>query len=153
MGSYVHYDRRLDARLAAALMSIPAIKAVEFGLGFEAANRLGSKVHDQIAFSKKKGYYRISNNAGGLEGGMSNSETIIARCGMKPIATLGAPLKTVDIITKKPVKASIQRSDIAAVEAAGVIGEAMSAIVIADALMERFGGDSLKRIKKSFKLK
>jgi chorismate synthase len=89
----------------------------------------------------------------GLEGGMSNAETIIARCAMKPIATLGSPLKTVDIKSKKPVRASIQRSDIAAVEAAGVIGEAMSAIVIADAFMQRFGSDSLKRIKKSFKLK
>jgi chorismate synthase len=153
LGSYVHYDRRLDAQLAMALMSIPAIKGVEFGLGFAAADKLGSQVHDQVYYSGKKGYYRNTNNAGGLEGGMSNSEPIVARCAMKPIATLGAPLKTVDILTKKPVRASIQRSDIAAVEAAGVIGEAMSAIVIADAFMQRYGADSLRRIKKAFKLK
>lgn len=153
LGSYVHYDRRLDARLALALMSIPAVKAVEFGMGFEAANKLGSQVHDQISYSAKKGFYRLTNNAGGLEGGMSNAEIIIARCGMKPIATLGDPLKTIELKTKKPVRASIQRSDISAVEAAGVIGEAMSAIVIADAFMERFGNDDLKRIKKTFKLK
>lgn len=153
LGSYVHYDRRLDGRLALALMSIPAIKAVEFGIGFEGANKFGSKVHDEIFYSKKKGFYRITNNAGGLEGGMSNAETIVARCGMKPIATLGNPLRTVDIKKKKPVRASIQRSDISAVEAAGVIGESMTAIVIADAFMERYGGDDLKRIKKTFKLK
>ncbi|MBU1088197.1 MAG: chorismate synthase [Candidatus Omnitrophica bacterium] len=153
LGSYVHYDRRLDARLALALMSIPAIKAVEFGMGFEAANKLGSQVHDQISYSLKKGFFRLTNNAGGLEGGMSNAQTIIARCGMKPIATLGNPLKTIDFKTKKPVKASVQRSDISAVEAAGVIGESMSALVIADAFMERFGSDDLRRIKKAFKLK
>jgi len=153
LGSYVHYDRRLDARLALALMSIPAVKAVEFGIGFEAANKLGSQVHDHISYSRKKGFHRLTNNAGGLEGGMSNSETIIARCGMKPIATLGNPLKTIDLKTKKPVKASIQRSDISAVEAAGVIGESMSAIVIADVFMERFGNDDMKRIKKTFKMK
>ncbi len=153
LGSYVHYDRRLDARLALALMSIPAVKAVEFGIGFEAADKLGSQVHDQISYSQEKGFHRLTNNAGGLEGGMSNAQTIIARCGMKPIATLGNPLKTVDLKTKKPVKASVQRSDISAVGAAGVIGEAMSAIVIADAFMERFGSDDMKRIKKTFKMK
>jgi len=153
LGSYVHYDRRLDARLALALMSIPAIKAVEFGMGFEAANKLGSQVHDQISYSPKKGFYRMTNNAGGLEGGMSNAETIIARCGMKPIATLGNPLKTIDLKTKKPVRASVQRSDISAVQAAGIIGEAMSALVIADAFMERFGNDQMGRIKKTFKIK
>jgi chorismate synthase len=153
LGSYVHYDRRLDARLALALMSIPAIKGVEFGMGFSAADKLGSQVHDPIFYSKQKGFYRQTNNAGGLEGGMSNAQIIIARCAMKPIATLGNPLKTVDFKTKKTVSASVQRSDISAVEAAGVIGEAMSALVLADAFMERFGNDDLKRIKKTFKLK
>ena len=152
LGSYVHYDRRLDARLAAALMSIPAIKAVEFGAGFASASKLGSEVHDPILYSKGKGFYRLSNNAGGLEGGMSNGEIIVARCAMKPIATLGNPLPSVDIKTKKKVKASVQRSDISAVEAAGVIAESMMAIVITDAFLERFGADDLKKIKKHYKL-
>jgi len=153
LGSYVHYDRRLDARLAAALMSIQAVKAVEFGLGFEAAARFGSKVHDAILYSKKKGFYRKTNNAGGLEGGMSNGEIIIARCGMKPIATLGKPLQTVDFKTKRKVPASVQRSDISAVTAAAVIGEAMMAVVLSDAMLERFGSDDLKKIKKTYNLK
>ena len=153
LGSYVHYDRRLDARLGAALMSIPAIKAVEFGLGFQGASKLGSEVHDIILYSKAKGFYRQTNNAGGLEGGMSNGEIIVARCAMKPIATLGSPLPSVHIKTKKKVKASVQRSDISAVEAAGVIGESMMAIVIADAFLERFGADDLKKIKKHYKLR
>ena len=151
LGSYVHYDRRLDARLAAALMSIPAIKAVEFGAGFSGASKLGSEVHDAILYSKAKGFYRLSNNAGGLEGGMSNGEIIVARCAMKPIATLGSPLPSVHIKTKKKVKASVQRSDISAVEAAGVIAESMMAIVITEAFLERFGRDDLKKIKKQYK--
>ena len=151
LGSYVHYDRRLDARLASGLMSIPAIKAVEFGAGFESASKLGSEVHDVIKHSKSKGFYRMTNNAGGLEGGMSNGEIIVARCAMKPIATLGSPLPSVHIKTKKQVKASVQRSDISAVEAAGVIGESMMAIVIADAFLEKFGSDNLKQIKKHYK--
>jgi chorismate synthase len=101
LGSYVQYDRRLDARLAFALMSIPAIKGVEFGMGFAAAAKFGSQVHDEIFYSQCKGFYRRTNNAGGLEGGMSNGEPIIARCAMKPIATLGNPLRTVDLKTKK----------------------------------------------------
>ncbi|MFH1460355.1 MAG: chorismate synthase [Candidatus Omnitrophota bacterium] len=151
LGSYVHYDRRLDARLAAVLMSIPAIKGVEFGLGFKVADKFGSQVHDEILYSKTKGFYRKTNNAGGIEGGMSNSEAIIARCAMKPIATLGNPLSTIDLKTKKTVKASIQRSDISAVEAAGVIAEAMAAIVLADCFMERFGQDNMQMIKKNFR--
>ena len=151
LGSYVHYDRRLDARLASGLMSIPAIKAVEFGAGFESASKLGSEIHDVIKHSKSKGFYRMTNNAGGLEGGMSNGEIIVARCAMKPIATLGSPLPSVHIKTKKQVKASVQRSDISAVEAAGVIGESMMAIVIADAFLEKFGSDNLKQIKKHYK--
>ncbi|MCK5343453.1 MAG: chorismate synthase, partial [Candidatus Heimdallarchaeota archaeon] len=153
LGTHVHYDRRLDARLAAALMSIQGIKAVEFGLGFGVADRPGSKVHDEIAYSKKDGFFRKTNNAGGLEGGMSNGEPIIARCAMKPIATLQKPFLTIDFKTKKKVPASRQRSDVSAVEAAGVIGEAMTAIVLTDAFMECYGQDDLKRIKKTFKLK
>ncbi len=150
LGSYVHYDRRLDARLAFALMSIPAIKGVEFGLGFASADKNGREVHDEIFYSQAKGFFRKTNNAGGLEGGMSNGEAIIARCAMKPIATLNHPLSSVDIGTKKKVKASVQRSDIAAVEAAAVIAEAMTAIVLTDAFLERFGQDDLKKIKKAY---
>ena len=152
LGSYVHYDRRLDARLAFALMSIPAIKGVEFGMGFAAAEKFGSAVHDEIFYSKGKGFYRRTNNAGGLEGGMSNGQTIVARCAMKPIATLEQPLRSVDLHTKKNVRASVQRSDTSAVEAAGVIGEAMTAIVLADAFLEKFGGDNLAAIKKMYAL-
>ncbi len=151
LGSYVHYDRRLDARLALALMSIPGVKAVEFGLGFGVAAKFGSEVHDEIFYDKKKGFYRKTNNAGGLEGGMSNGEPIIARCAMKPIATLPEPLASVDIKTKKPVPASIQRSDTAAVEACGVVAEAMVAIVLSDACLERFGQDNIEQIKKAYK--
>ncbi|MFH2137887.1 MAG: chorismate synthase [Candidatus Omnitrophota bacterium] len=152
LGTHVHYDRRLDARLAGALMSIQGIKGVEFGLGFEAADRPGSKVHDQIFYSQEKRFFRKTNNAGGLEGGMSNGEPIIARCAMKPIATLQKPLPTIDMKTKKEVLASIQRSDISAVEAAGVVGEAMTAIVLTDVFLERFGQDDLRKIKKAYKL-
>ncbi|MBI4846869.1 MAG: chorismate synthase [Candidatus Omnitrophica bacterium] len=151
LGSYVQYDARLDARLAFALMSIPAVKGVEFGIGFAAAQRIGSEVHDEIFYSQKKGFYRKTNNAGGLEGGMSNGEAVIARCAMKPIATLGKPLSSVDIKTKKQVRASVQRSDIAAVEAAGVIGEAMVSLVLAEAFLERFGHDQMGMIKKNYK--
>ena len=126
-------------------------KGVEFGTGFGGASELGSNVHDVIFYTKAKGFHRQTNNAGGLEGGMSNGETIVARCAMKPIATLGDPLPSVDIKTKKKVKASVQRSDISAVKAAGVIAESMMAIVIADAFLERFGADDLKRIKKHYK--
>jgi len=152
LGSYVHYDRRLDGRLAQALMSIPGIKAVEFGLGFGVAGKFGSRVHDAIFYSQSRGFYRKTNNAGGIEGGMSNGEPIIIRCAMKPIATLGSPLPSVDIKTKKKIPASVQRSDTAAVEAAGVVAEAMAAIVIADAFLEKFGQDDIKKIKKVYTL-
>jgi len=151
LGSYVHYDRRLDAKLAQALISIPGIKAVEFGLGFCVADKFGASVHDEILYSKAKGFYRKTNNAGGLEGGMSNGEPIIVRCAMKPIATLGKPLASVDIKTKKNVLASVQRADICAVEAAGVIAEAMVAIVLTDVCLEKFGQDDMARIKKAVK--
>jgi len=150
LGSYVQYDRRLDAKLAGALMSIQGIKGVEFGAGFKCADEFGSNIHDPILYAKDKGIYRKSNNAGGIEGGMSNGEIIIARCAMKPIATLGKPLESIDLQTKKEVLASVQRSDICAVQAAGVVAEAMTAIVLMDLFLERFGRDNLSMIKKNY---
>jgi chorismate synthase len=150
LGSYVHYDRRLDGRLALNLMSIPGIKAVEFGLGFGYAAKFGSEVHDAIYYTKQKGFFRKTNNAGGIEGGMTNGEPLIIHCCMKPISTLGEPLDSVDIITKKPTKAAIERADICVVEAAAVIGEAVVAFEIANAFVEKFGGDSLRQIKVNY---
>lgn len=150
LGSYVQSDRRLDAGLASAIMSIPAVKAVEIGNGCEAVKKLGSKVHDEIFYSKAKGIYRKTNNAGGIEGGMSNGENIVARGYMKPISTLMRGLNTIDTDTKEPAKASTERSDVCAVPAAGVIGEAMAALTIASALLEKFGGDSISETKKNY---
>lgn len=146
LGSYVHWDRRLDGRLAAAVMSIQAFKGVEVGLGFEAARRPGSQVHDEIAYADDA-FFRKSNRAGGLEGGMSNGETIIVRGAMKPIPTLYAPLETVDVRSKEPFKATVERSDVCAVPAAAVVAEAAVAITLAEALLEKFGGDSLEEIQ------
>lgn len=151
LGSYVQPDRRLNGRLAQAVMSVPGIKAVEFGMGFMSANKFGSEVHDAIYYSKAKGYYRKTNNAGGIEGGVSNGQDILICAYMKPIATLGKPLNSVDIKTKKAHLASIQRADICAVEAAGVVAESMCAFVIADCLLDKFGADSLKDIKQVFR--
>lgn len=151
LGSYVSSDKRLNARLAAALMSIPAIKAVEFGLGAGYAYALGSRVHDAIYYSKEKGFYRKTNNAGGIEGGMSNGEPIVARCTMKPISTVGRPLDSVDIVTKKPAKAAVERYDTCAVAAAGVVGEAVVAYELANAMLEKFGGDNIAETKRSFR--
>ena len=150
LGSYAHSDRRLDARLAAAIMSIPAIKAVEIGSGIESSKKLGSKVHDEIFYSKAKGIYRKTNNAGGIEGGVSNGEDVIVRGYMKPISTLMKGLNTIDISTKEAVKAATERSDVCAVPAAGVIGESVAAFTIASALLEKFGGDSVLEIKRNF---
>lgn len=150
LGSYVQPDRRLNARLSQAVMSIPGIKAIEFGLGFGYADKFGSHAHDAIYFSKDKGYYRKTNNAGGIEGGISNGEDIVIHCCMKPIATVGKPLPSVDIRTKKAVSASVQRADTCVVEAAGVVAEAMAAFEIANALLEKFGADSLKDIRQAF---
>ena len=151
LGSYVHPDRRLDARLAAAIISIPGIKAVGFGLGFGFANYFGSEVHDAIYYSKAKGYLRRTNNAGGIEGGISNGSDIVLRVCMKPIATLMRPLDSVNLVTKRPSRASVQRSDICVVEAAGVIAESATALVLADAFLEKFGSDCLKDIKGSYR--
>jgi chorismate synthase len=151
LGSYAHYDRRLDAGIAEAIMSIPAVKAVEIGNAIESSAMPGSKVHDEIFYSKEKGIYRKINNAGGIEGGMSNGEDIIARGYMKPISTLMDGLNTIDIDTKKQVKASTERSDVCAVPAAGVVGEAVLAFVIAKAFLEKFGGDSIAEVKRNYK--
>ncbi|MFH1287467.1 MAG: chorismate synthase [bacterium] len=153
LGSYVHWDRRLDGKLSQAIMSIPAIKGVEIGLGFEAGRKFGSEVHDEIFYGGMAGegkYYRKSNNAGGIEGGITNGETIIIRAAMKPIPTLKKPLSSIDMKTKETVAAHYERSDICAVHAAGVIGEAMTAIVITDAFLEKFGGDSMEEINAGF---
>ena len=150
LGSFVHWDARLDARLAFALMSIQAIKGVEIGLGFSCAERFGSEVHDEIFYEKMQGFYRKTNNAGGLEGGMSNGETIVLRAAMKPIATLGKPLRSVDIKSKKPYKACVERADVCAVPAAGVVGETVVAFEVARALKEKLGGDSLAEMKTNF---
>jgi chorismate synthase len=145
LGSYVQWDRRLDAALAAAIMSINIIKGVEFGLGFEQTRRFGSQVHDVIERRDEMGsWIHRSNNAGGLTGGVSNGQPIVVRAAVKPISTIARPLPTADLVTGEPVeKAHYERSDISVVPAAGVIGEAMVAIVLADFVLDKFGGDSL----------
>jgi chorismate synthase len=150
LGSHVSWDRKLDGRLAAALMSIPAVKGVEIGLGFGTARRRGSEVHDTIVrrFTPiTGGFGRPTNRAGGLEGGITTGEPLVLRLAMKPISTLMRPLDTVDLITGGPSKAQAERSDVTAVPALGVIGEAMVAIVVAGAMLEKFGGDALREIK------
>jgi chorismate synthase len=142
LGSHVHWDRRLDGRLAAALMSIQAIKGVEIGDGFETARRRGSRAHDEIEGSGN-GIRRRSNRAGGIEGGMSTGEPLRARAAMKPISTVPRALDTVDVQTGEPAKAINQRSDVTAVPAVGVVAEAMTALVLAGAAAEKFGGDSV----------
>lgn len=151
LGSHTQWDLRLDGRLAQALMSIPAVKGVEIGEGFVMARKPGSKVHDEIFYEVGKGYYRKTNNSGGIEGGISNGENIITRVAMKPLSSLKKPLKSIDIITKKEVLAEVVRADICAVPSAGVIGEAVVAWEIARAMREKFGGDSLQEMKSNFK--
>jgi chorismate synthase len=150
VGSHAHWDRRLDARIAYAVMGIPAIKGVEIGLGFGAARKRGSQVHDEIYYEAGRGFFRKTNNAGGTEGGISNGEAIVVKAAMKPIPTLSRPLNSVDFISKEPFQASKERADVCAVPAAGVVGEAVVAIEIANALLEKFGGDSVLEIKHSF---
>ena len=165
LGSHVHWDRKLDARLAQALMSIQAIKGVEVGLGFGVASRFGSQVHDAIGYrsyppaepgpgdfqgAERPGFFRMTNRAGGFEGGMTTGEPVVVRAAMKPISTLYRPLDSVDFYTKEPFKASIERSDTCALPAAGVIGEAVVAIELARAFLEKFGGDSLEEIRRNY---
>ena len=149
LGSYVHWDRRLDGQLAAALMGIQAIKGVEVGDGFETARRRGSAAHDEIERDSAAIVRRVSNRAGGIEGGMSNGEILRIRAAMKPIATVPKALNTIDVATGEAAKAHHQRSDVCAVPAAGVVAEAMVALVIANAVLEKFGGDSLAETKRN----
>jgi len=151
LGGYAQWDKRIDGSLAKAIMSIQAVKGVSFGIGFDAARRKGSMVHDEIFYDKKKGFFRKTNNAGGIEGGMTNGEDIVIRAVMKPISTLKKPLSSVNIKTKKSISATVERSDVCAVPAAGVIGEAVSAIEIANAVIEKFGGDSLAEMQRNYK--
>ncbi len=146
LGSHVSWDTKLDGRIAQALMSIPAVKGVELGLGFEAARRKGSEVHDEIL----PGFARATNRAGGTEGGMTTGEVLVARVAMKPISTLMSPLKTVDLKTGAPAQAQSERSDVTAVPAMGVIAEGMLALVLAQAMLEKFGGDALSEMKRNY---
>lgn len=157
LGSYVHWDRKLDAKIAMAVMSIQAFKGIEIGLGFEAAERPGSQLHDEIFHDAERlkngalsAYYRNTNNAGGIEGGMSNGEEIIVRGVMKPIPTLYQPLRSVDIRTHEPFEATVERSDTCAVAAALVVAEAVVAVEIANAFLEKFAGDSICEIRRNY---
>ncbi|MDR2644786.1 MAG: chorismate synthase [Endomicrobium sp.] len=148
LGSHVQHDLKLDGCLAQALISIQAMKAVEFGYGVKLAELFGSKAHDEIFYNKTKGFYRETNRAGGIEGGMSNGEPIVITCTMKPIPSLVNALNSVNLKTKESAKAEAVRSDVCAVPAVGVIAEASVAIELAKALAEKFGGDSIEDIKK-----
>ena len=158
LGSHASWDRKLDGRLAGMLMSIPAVKGVEIGLGFPAARVPGSQVHDPIALDAagrpapdpRGGFRRLSNNAGGLEGGMTTGEPLVVRVAMKPISTLMTPLQTVELKSGEPAAAQSERSDVTAVPAMGVIAEALVALVVADAMLEKFGGDSLGELRRNY---
>ncbi|HSV15732.1 MAG TPA: chorismate synthase [Tepidisphaeraceae bacterium] len=156
IGSCMTWDGRLDSRIAAAVVGIQAFKGVEIGLGFETARRPGSKVHDEIAFDPSKrdtpslGFTRSTNSAGGLEGGMTNGQPVVVRGAMKPISTLGKPLKSVDLNTKQPSEAGWERSDISAISAAGVVMENVIAFEIARAFLEKFGGDSITEVRANY---
>ena len=150
LGSHVQWDRKLDARLAAGLMAIQAIKAVEMGVGTQVSDLFGSQLHDQIFHSKQKGFYRKTHRAGGVEGGITVGGPVIVRIHMKPLSTLRKPMMSVDLKTKKPFAATVERSDVSAVPAAGVVGEAVVAFHLADAFLEKFGGDSLTETRRNF---
>ncbi len=143
LGGHISWEERLDGRLAGALMSIQAMKAVGFGEGFSLAGTYGSQAHDEIFFTEERGYHRETNRAGGLEGGMTTGEPLVARVAMKPLSTLTKPLRSVDTETKEPAQALRERTDSTAVPAAGVVGEAMVAFVLADAYRRKFGGDHI----------
>src|SRR6185436_13248663 len=151
LGSHTQWNRKIDGRLAQAIMCIPAVKAVEIGAGVQVSRTTGSQIHDEIGYnSTEQGFTRPTNRAGGIEGGITNGEEIRVSGHLKPISTLRQPLASVDVITKMESAAAFERSDIVAVPAAGVIGEAMVAIVLADAAREKFGGDSLGEMKRNF---
>lgn len=150
LGSHVQYDRKLDGRIAQAVMSINAFKGVEIGIGFEAGQLRGSQVHDEILYSEETGYTRASNRLGGFEGGMTNGMPIVVRGVMKPIPTLYKPLRSVDIDTREPFNAQVERSDACAVPAASVVLESVVAWEVAKAFLEKFGGDSMEEIKANY---
>ena len=150
LGSHVHWDRRLDGRLAGAIMSIPAFKGVEIGDAFAVAAGPGSRAHDVIRYSRSGGFHRATNRAGGIEGGISNGEEIVIRAAVKPISTLGSPLKTVDLVSKRRTHAIVERSDVCMVPAAAVVAENVAAIELAQAFQEKFGGDCLAEMKRNF---
>jgi chorismate synthase len=151
LGSHTQWNRKIDGRLAQAIMCIPAVKAVEIGAGVDVSRRTGSMVHDEIGYDRAdRRFIRPTNRAGGIEGGITNGEEIRVRGHLKPISTLRRPLASVDVVTKEESSAAFERSDIVAVPAAGVIGEAMVAIVLADAAKEKFGGDSLGEMKRNY---
>jgi chorismate synthase len=151
LGSYSQWDRRLSSKVAMALMSIPSVKGVEIGEGFESTTLLGSQVHDVVQWNNEKGWHHLTNNAGGIEGGISNGAPIVVRAAVKPISTLAHPLPTVDIRTHENVdKGRYERSDVCVVPAAGVVGEAMLAISLTDALLEKFGGDSMVEMQRNY---
>ncbi|NHN28720.1 chorismate synthase [Paenibacillus agricola] len=150
LGSHVQWDRKLDGRIAQAVLSIQAFKGCEIGIGFEAAKLRGSKVHDEIMHNEDRGFYRASNRAGGFEGGMTTGEPIVVRGVMKPISTLYKALQSVDIDTKEPFTAQVERSDTCAVPAAGVIMENIIAWEVANAFLDKFGGDSLEEIRNNY---
>jgi len=150
LGSFVQWDRKLDGRLAQALLSLQAVKGVEVGLGFATARLPGSQVHDEIDFASQSGFLRRSNNSGGTEGGMSTGEPLRVRVAFKPLSTLMRPLRSVDINTKEAVEATIERSDVCAIPAAAVIAESVVAFVLAQAFLEKFGGDSLVETRRNY---
>ena len=151
LGTYAQWDKRLDGALGRAVMSIPAVKAVSIGSGIECAGKKGSETHDEISYDKSaKTFVRATNNAGGLEGGVTNSSNVTITGFMKPIATLSAPLKSVDVDTKKEAKAATERADVTAVAACGVVAEAAVAFEIASAFLEKFGGDSVREIRRNY---
>ena len=150
LGSFAQWDRKLDGQLGQALLSLQAVKGVEVGLGFATARLPGSQVHDEIHFDRRRGFIRRSNNSGGTEGGMSTGEPLRIRAAFKPLSTLMKPLQSVDIRTKEPVEAAIERSDVCAIPAAAVIAEGVAAFVVAQAFLEKFGGDSLTEIRRNY---
>ena len=150
LGSHTFWKERLDARLAAAMMGIPAVKGVEIGPAFRNAGRWGSEVHDEIFYEKEKGYFRKSNRAGGLEAGITNGEPLKISIAMKPLSTLYKPLRSVDIKTKEPFDAAVERSDTTAVPACGVVAEAMTAFILSQGLQKKFGGDHIEEVIRNY---
>jgi len=150
LGSYVQWDRRLDAKISFHLMSIPAVKGINIGTGFDGIDKYGSQFHDEIYYNEKNKIYRKSNNAGGIEGGITNGENIIIRCALKPIPTLKKPLNSINIKTLKESKSFYERSDICVVPSAAVIGENVIAFLIADEFLKKFSGDTIEEVEANY---